>query len=106
MQNVKPCPYCGGEVEIVKLIPMLKDKFDNVYRIECKRCRKLVARGIKFDIETEEEGRQRIEDYQKEINRIWSPASSRHFKQTLAAEQRDYEARFSSRIDPENELED
>ena len=63
MTGVRPCPYCGGEVEVVKLIPKLQDKTDEVYRIECKRCRMLVVRGIKFENETEKEGKERIQQY-------------------------------------------
>lgn len=73
MKNIKPCPYCDGEVEMVKLIPKLKDKTEEVYRIECKRCHKVVARGLKFDIETDEEGEERIEQYKSEMVRLYPP---------------------------------
>jgi len=77
MQNVSPCPYCGGEVEVVKLIPVLHDRTDDVYRIECKRCRRLVARGLKFEIESKEQGQKRIEEYKAEINRLFPPMRPR-----------------------------
>ena len=92
MQNVNPCPYCGGEVEIVKLIPKLHDKTDEVYRIECKRCRRLVARGVKFPTETDEEGNERIQQYKAEIARVWDPKSSRYFMQKDSAKERDRQA--------------
>ena len=105
MLGVRPCPYCGGEVEVVKLIPVLHDKTEEVYRIECKRCRRLVARGIKFPDETDAEGAERILQYKNYQAKRFAPLSSRHFQQTLAAQQRDREAKYSSRRDPENERE-
>lgn len=105
MLGVRPCPYCNGEVEVVKLIPVLQDKTEEVYRIECKKCRKLVARGIKFPDETDAEGAERILQYKNYQAEKFAPLSSRHFSQTLAAKQRDEEAKYSSRKDPENERE-
>lgn len=105
MLGVRPCPYCNGEVEVVKLIPMLQDKTEEVYRIECKKCRRLVARGIKFPDETDAEGAERILQYKNYQAERFAPLSSRHFQQTLAAQQRDREAKYSSRKDPENEKE-
>lgn len=32
MQNIRPCPYCGGEVEVVKLDKKKNEKVQN-YRI-------------------------------------------------------------------------
>ena len=80
MQNVKPCPYCGGEIEMVKLIRNKNDKHD-VYRIECRKCRKLVARGEWFPIETPGEGLERIRDYKKYIENKLAPSGWGH-KQT------------------------
>ena len=64
MEGIKPCPYCGGEIEMVKLIRDPKKDKNDVYRIECRKCRKLVAHGQWFPIETPGEGIQRIRDYQ------------------------------------------
>ena len=72
MQNIKPCPYCGGEIEMVKLIKRQNEKRD-VYRIECKKCRALVARGEGFAGETISEAEERIADYNREMARIWDP---------------------------------
>lgn len=102
MQNVKPCPYCGGEVEIVKLIKKSMER-TQPYRIECKKCRKLVARGTKFDCETEKEGKARIEDYEKEMERIWRPNGSTHIMQTARARERDIEAAKASRTSMDDE---
>ena len=62
MQGLNPCPYCGGEVEIVKLNKK-KAKDEPLYRIECLHCRKLVARGIGFPIESREKAEERIRQY-------------------------------------------
>ena len=62
MQGVRGCPYCGGEVEVVKLVKRPNEK-EQPYRIECRNCRALVSRGQKFPVETVAEGKQRIHDY-------------------------------------------
>lgn len=102
MQNVEPCPYCGGEIEIVKLIKKKEEKFQP-YRIECRKCRRLVARGTKFEIETKEQGQKRIDDYNKEMARIWSPLSSTKIRQSQRAQERDAEMARSSRISLDDE---
>ena len=41
-EELKPCPFCGGEAEIVWEYPVLPNgKKDTLYRIECRnrRCR-------------------------------------------------------------------
>ena len=68
MKNVKPCPYCGGEVEVVKLVKNAQEKMDRKpqpYRIEWRSCHALVARGRGFPIETFAEAEERIRDYEK-----------------------------------------
>ncbi len=62
MKGVNGCPYCGGEVEVVKLTKKKRERGE-IYRIECRKCRKLVARGVKFEIESKEEGAVRIKQY-------------------------------------------
>lgn len=81
MKGVKPCPYCGGEVEVVKLIKTAeekKEKKPQPYRIECRQCRALVARGQKFPIETVFEGKKRIKDYNEYISNKVNPVGWRH----------------------------
>ena len=67
MKNITPCPYCGGEVEVVKLIPKKTEKGD-VYRIECRKCRMTVARGRKFEKENEYQGKKRIKEYEHQLD--------------------------------------
>ena len=64
MKNIKPCPYCDGEVEMVKL---KNDK----YRIDCKRCHALVAKGRKFDIESVKDGEERIKEYNEVMKTLF-----------------------------------
>ena len=101
MKDVIPCPYCGGEVEVVKLVKKKQEKKD-VYRIECKICHRLVVRGIGFPCEEAEE---RIKQYEAFIAKTYSPIGSTKIRQSLNAKDRDHRARYSSRIDPENEFE-
>ena len=118
MQNVRPCPYCGGEVEVVRIPDKVTVRWhkdpetgkskktetsEKQYRISCYSCHALVAQGLKFEIESDEDGRKRIEDYEKEQARQFAPLSSRVFRQTQAAQTRDYVASMSSRISPDDE---
>ena len=76
MIGVKPCPYCGGEVEVVKLVKNereRKERLPQPYRIECRHCHRLVARGRKFEIETVFEGEQRLKDYDAFMNNLFPP---------------------------------
>ena len=91
MKDIRPCPYCGGEVEVVKLIPKVKG--DEWYRIQCMRCKRTVAKGLKFDCETVDEGKERIRQYKEYIKRVWSPYNSTKIRQSVYAEQRDRDAR-------------
>lgn len=73
MLGVKPCPYCGGEIEMVKLVMNEKEKTEKKpqpYRIECRSCRALVARGQGFPIESESEVKERIDQYDKYIENL------------------------------------
>ena len=72
MIGVRPCPYCGGEVEVIKLAKTKKDK-KQPYRIECRKCRALVARGEGFPIETPAEAELRIKQYKKIIEKQMAP---------------------------------
>lgn len=81
MKNVKPCPYCGGEVEVVKLIKTAQEKKDNKpqpYRIECRHCHALVARGQGFPIESLTEMEERIRDYNNYIANKFAPVGFGH----------------------------
>lgn len=115
MKDVRPCPYCGGEVEVVRV----KDKetlvtkgnkkekvTEKQYRIECKRCKALVAKGTKFPNESKHDGESRIRDYEAVIEKQFNKIGCDVWTQTMAAKRRDYEAQYSSRKDPENEYED
>ena len=64
MDGVKPCPYCGGRVEII-MLPNYKGERKRQYRIECYQCRRLVARGQKFPIESKTAGDERIRQYKE-----------------------------------------
>lgn len=66
MLGVEACPYCGGEVEVIKLAKKEKEKFQP-YRIECRLCRALVARGQGFPIESKSQAKKRIDQYEKYI---------------------------------------
>ena len=57
---------------MVKLNRKPNEKRD-VYRIECKRCKALVARGEGFAGETISEAKERIADYNREIARVFDP---------------------------------
>lgn len=66
MEGLNPCPYCGGEVELIKLNKKSsKDK--DLYRIECMRCRSLVAKGRGFKNESKEDAEKRIEQYNEHM---------------------------------------
>ena len=92
MRDIKPCPYCGGEVEMVKLNKKRGDKKD-YFRVECRSCRKLVVRGIGFPDETPEDAEERIKQYEKVIKDLNYPGKSTRIKQTKAARQLDNSAR-------------
>jgi len=55
---------------MVKLNRRSNESHD-VYRIECKRCRALVARGVGFPCETISDAEDRIADYNREIARVF-----------------------------------
>ena len=97
MENVKPCPYCHGEVEVVKLVKKKEEKLQP-YRIECRHCHRLVARGQGFPIETLTEAQERIKDYEAFMRRVWSPMSSTKIRQSDNAKKRDRRAALSSRL--------
>lgn len=70
MEGVRPCPYCGGEVEVIKLSKNADErqqKKPQPYRIQCYRCHAVVARGQGFPIESKSEANERIEQYNKYI---------------------------------------
>lgn len=101
MEGVRPCPYCGGEVEVIKLRKNEEErkwKKPQPYRIQCYRCHAVVARGQKFKIETVSEGEERIRQYDEYIARVWDPRYSDKIKQTDSAKQRDRRAALASQI--------
>ena len=100
MLNVRPCPYCGGEVDVVRL-NRKKEKDEPTYRISCRNCKALVARGTKFDKETIEEGRERIKQYEDDIAKRMSPINAGIWRQSVAAKQRDRMAKHPSRYERE-----
>ena len=71
MKNILPCPYCGGEVEVVKLCKKKNDT-EFKYRISCMHCKATVARGYKFDKETDKDGKKRIEQYYKVLENYYA----------------------------------
>ena len=68
MKGIRPCPYCGSEVEVIKLIKKPNDK-KQPYRIECRKCRALVARGQGCPNETAAEMKERIDQYHQIMER-------------------------------------
>lgn len=73
MLGVKSCPYCGGEIEMVKLTINEREKEEKKpqpYRIECCSCRALVARGQGFPVESKSEAKERIDQYNKYIENL------------------------------------
>ena len=67
MLNILPCPYCGGEVEVVRLANKGKQK---QYRIQCMKCHALTAKGTKFEKETEDQGLLRISQYEQVLEKL------------------------------------
>ena len=62
MKGIRPCPKCKNEVEVTRM----QDKDgEKTYRICCKRCGYLVTRGKKFPEETDEQGEERIRQYEE-----------------------------------------
>ena len=64
MLGLNPCPYCGGEVELVKLNKK-KPKDPDLYRVECLHCRALTAKGKGFENERPKLEEQRIDQYKQ-----------------------------------------
>ena len=106
MEGVRPCPYCGGEVEVIKLRKNedeKKQKKPQPYRIQCYRCHAVVARGQKFPIESVSEGEERIRQYDEYMARVWNPKHSDKIQQTDSAKKRDRHAALASRISTDDE---
>ena len=68
MKGIRPCPYCGGEVEVIRLADE-KKTHKKMYRIECWGCRRTVGRGLGFPNETVEEAKERIKQYETILNK-------------------------------------
>lgn len=81
MEGLRPCPYCGGEVEMIKLQAKKKEK-SPIFRIECLQCRQLVARGYLFPIESMSEGEERIAQYNEIIKDKLSPLVMKYRKRS------------------------
>lgn len=106
MEGVRPCPYCGGEVEVIKLVrnqEERKQKKPHPYRIQCYHCHAVVARGRKFPIETVKEGEERIRQYDEYIAKVWGPSITNKIKQSDSAKKRDKQAALASRISEDDE---
>ena len=91
MEGIKPCPYCGGELEMVKLNKKHKSDPD-MFRIECYRCHRLVARGQGFPNETLTDAEERIRDYHEYMKQVF-PTGNR-IGQTAQARSRDNLSKF------------
>ena len=92
MQGLKPCPYCGGEVEMVKLNKKKKSDPD-FFRIDCRSCHKLVVRGIGFPCETPAEAEELIKQYKKYMKNIYATHASR-IVQSASAIKRDNSSKY------------
>ena len=123
MEGIRPCPYCGSEVEVVRVKDkpvkyfveqkdpktgkkkkVEKTRYEKIYRIYCMHCKQTVARGLKFEKETDEEGAERIAQYEAYIAEKMKPMGSNVWRQTKEAKIRDYEASMASRIDKDDEV--
>ena len=69
MTGITPCPYCGGEVEVIKLCKKKGKEKKDPYRIECRKCRALVARGFGFPDEPEAQSKLRLKEYDEYMHR-------------------------------------
>lgn len=106
MENVRPCPYCGGEVEVIKLRKNQDDVKKNFqpYRIQCYHCHATVARGRKYPIESDREGEERIQQYQDYINRVWNPRHPNRITMSCSQMARDTLASLASRLDQHDDI--
>lgn len=100
MQGIRPCPYCGGEVEMVRL-NRKKANETPAYRLSCYQCRAVVARGTGFPQETDEEKNERIRQYEEEVAKKYSTPSSTIFRQSIEAKNRDRLAKNAGRYERE-----
>lgn len=92
MIGVKGCPYCGGEVEVIRLNKKKTDEFQP-YRVECKKCHRVAARSEGgFPIESSLDMKERIQDYERYMEKVWYPNKSNRIAQTQEAKMRDYVA--------------
>lgn len=83
MKGVRPCPYCGGEVEVIKLEMYPEEKkAKQLYRIQCYVCHATVARGRKFPIESSYYGKKRIKEYDNYIREMYGPRQSAEVKES------------------------
>lgn len=76
MKNIKPCYYCGGEVEVVRL-KNDKETGERRFRIECRKCHALTERGVGFKDEPKDQAEQRIRDYDDVMAKLFSPLEMR-----------------------------
>ena len=107
MRDVLPCPRCGGEVEVVRLKDKVEGKLKTkIYRIQCVQCKAVVPLGTKFPEESDADGKKRIKQYEKHIERVWNPLHSTKIKQSLEAEARDARMAMSSQTSMDDEVND
>ena len=91
MNGINRCPYCGGEVEMVKLNKKRKTDTD-MFRIDCRSCHYVVPKGRRFPGESKADEDERIAQYEKIMKDYYAPA---RFTQTAGARSRDNQSRFS-----------
>lgn len=106
MIGVRPCPYCGGEVEVIKLsrnADERKQKAPQPFRIQCYKCHATVARGRKYPNESIREGEERIHQYEEYMDNLLKPGTSYKIQQSAFAKQRDRHAALASRIGKDDE---
>lgn len=105
MEGLKPCPYCGGEVELVKLNKKPGKPHFN-YRIQCHRCKQTAIGNGGFPKETNMDAMERVQQYNDIMAHVLSSPHSTIFRQSVEAKNRDRLARYSSRYEREIDVND
>ena len=100
MKGLRPCPYCGGEVEIVKLNKK-KGKPYPLYRLQCHQCKRVAIGNGGFPRESLIEAEERINQYNDIMSNVNNAVHSTIFRQSVEARNRDKLAKYSSRYERE-----
>ena len=85
MAELKPCPFCGGEVELLDFTDRLYGFWD--YKIKCKKCRaymdspstavcQMVSNGLK---QTRNE--ETMHKAKRELIIVWNTRTQNDFKE-------------------------